>query len=128
MHSLLVKAALLLLALSSVDGKTYERCELARTLKAAGLDGYRGYSLANWVCTAFAESSYNTAAINHNRDQSTDYGIFQINSRYWCEDHKTPRSKNACGIECSQLLTDNIGVDITCAKRVVRDPNGMSAW
>ena len=52
------------------------------------------------VCLAKWESNYNTEAINHNTDGSTDYGIFQINSRYWCDDGRTPGSKNICGIRC----------------------------
>lgn len=28
----------------------------------------------------------------------------------------------------TELLKDDITVAITCAKRVVRDPNGISAW
>ncbi|XP_048876927.1 lysozyme C II-like isoform X3 [Brienomyrus brachyistius] len=114
--------------LVTASAKIFERCELARKLKASGLDGYRGYSLPNWVCLVKWESKYNTSAINRNSDGSTDYGIFQINSRYWCNDSKTPRAKNGCGIICNQLLTDNIDVAIKCAKRVVSDPKGMAAW
>lgn len=51
------------------------------------------------VCLSKWESQYNTAAINHNSDGSTDYGIFQINSRWWCNDDRTPTS-NACNINC----------------------------
>ncbi|MBN3317270.1 LYSC2 protein, partial [Atractosteus spatula] len=123
-----MKSFVFCLLFALANCKKYERCELARELKASGLDGYWGYSLPNWVCLSEWESGYNTAAINHNSDGSTDYGIFQINSRWWCEDGKTPRSKDACGIFCSQLLTNDITVAIQCAKRVVRDPNGMSAW
>lgn len=48
------------------------------------------------------ESNFDTEAVNYNStDQSTDYGIFQINSRYWCNDGKTPRAVNGCGIPCS---------------------------
>ncbi|XP_026504783.1 lysozyme C-like [Terrapene carolina triunguis] len=110
-------------------GKIYERCELARAMKRLGLDGYRGYSLGHWVCTARYESNFNTGATNYNRgDKSTDYGIFQINSRWWCNDGKTPKAKNACGIQCGGLLTTDITASVNCAKRVVRDPNGMGAW
>uniref|UniRef100_A0A8C8VLR4 lysozyme n=1 Tax=Pelusios castaneus TaxID=367368 RepID=A0A8C8VLR4_9SAUR len=78
------------------------------------------------VCTAYHESRYKTDATNYNRgDQSTDYGILQINSRWWCNDGKTPRAKNACGIQCRDLLTADITESVNCAKRVVRDPNGM---
>uniref|UniRef100_A0A8D2D799 lysozyme n=1 Tax=Sciurus vulgaris TaxID=55149 RepID=A0A8D2D799_SCIVU len=100
MKAFLILGLLLLSVLA--QGKVYDRCELARTLKRLGMDGYRGISLANWMCLAKWESGYNTRATNYNRgDQSTDYGIFQINSRYWCNDGKTPRAVNACGISCN---------------------------
>ncbi|KAM9171426.1 lysozyme C-like isoform 1-T1 [Pangshura tecta] len=110
-------------------GKIYERCELARAMKRLGLDGYKGYSLGHWVCTARYESNFNTRATNYNPgDKSTDYGILQINSHWWCNDGKTPGAKNACQIQCRGLLTDDITASVNCAKRVVRDPNGMGAW
>lgn len=119
----------LFLTTALLDGKQYERCELAKAMKILGLDGYRGYSLPNWVCTAFYESSFNTNSVNFNRgDNSTDYGILQINSRWWCNDYKTPRAHNACNIDCSALLSNDISLSVQCAKRVVRDPNGMNAW
>ncbi|XP_006146260.1 lysozyme C [Tupaia chinensis] len=100
MKALLVLGLLLLSV--TVQGKIFERCELARTMKRLGLDGYRGISLANWMCLAKWESDYDTRATNYNPgDQSTDYGIFQINSRYWCNDGKTPGAVNACGISCN---------------------------
>uniref|UniRef100_A0A8C6HTH1 lysozyme n=1 Tax=Mus spicilegus TaxID=10103 RepID=A0A8C6HTH1_MUSSI len=109
----LLTLGLLLLSVTA-QAKVYNRCELARILKRNGMDGYYGVKLADWVCLAQHESNYNTRATNYNRgDRSTDYGIFQINSRYWCNDGKTPRAKNACGINCSgkkwqgTVLTNN---------------------
>uniref|UniRef100_A0A8C9KCF7 Glycosyl hydrolases family 22 (GH22) domain-containing protein n=2 Tax=Panthera tigris TaxID=9694 RepID=A0A8C9KCF7_PANTA len=99
-----------------------------RKLKAEGMDGFHGYSLANWVCMAEHESNFNTQAFNGKNDNgSSDYGIFQINSKWWCKNNSSP-SANACNTMCSRFLDDNISDDITCAKRVVKDPNGMSAW
>uniref|UniRef100_A0A6I8PGY6 lysozyme n=1 Tax=Ornithorhynchus anatinus TaxID=9258 RepID=A0A6I8PGY6_ORNAN len=96
-------------------GKVFERCELARLLKRMGMDGYRGVSLPNWVCLANWESSFNTNAKNYNPgDGSTDYGIFQINSRYWCNDGKTPRAVNACGISCNGLHGETDAKDRMC--------------
>ncbi|XP_041667287.1 lysozyme C [Cheilinus undulatus] len=115
-----------LLLVSVASARIFERCEWARTLKRYGMDGYQGISLADWVCLSQWESNYNTQATNRNSDGSTDYGIFQINSRYWCDDGTT--AINACHIRCTELLTDNVGTAITCAKRVVRDPNGIGAW
>ncbi|KAM6902473.1 lysozyme C-like [Xenentodon cancila] len=122
-----MKSLLFLLLVAVASAIKFERCEWARLLKSQGMDGYRGYSLANWVCLTWWESNYNTNIINHNTDGSTDYGIFQINSRWWCDDGQIPTS-NACNIRCSEFLTDNIGVAINCAKRIVRDPNGIEAW
>ncbi|XP_058473462.1 lysozyme C-like [Solea solea] len=116
---------LFLVALSGA--KIFERCEWARLLKRSGMDGYRGNSLADWVCLSQWESHYNTQTTNLNTDGTTDYGIFQINSRWWC-DNGQGVTENACGIKCSELLTDDVTVAIECAKRVVRDPNGIRAW
>ncbi|XP_029941437.1 lysozyme C-like [Salarias fasciatus] len=88
---------LLLLAVSSA--KVFEHCEWARVLKSHGMDGYQGVTLAGWVCLSQWESSFNTKATSKNGDGSTDYGIFQINSRYWCEDGSY--SSNGCNIKCS---------------------------
>ncbi|XP_007951584.1 lysozyme C [Orycteropus afer afer] len=113
----------------TVQGKVFEKCELARILKQNGMDGFRRISLANWMCLVTWESEYNTQATHYNRkDRSTDYGIFQINSRYWCNDGKTPRAVNGCGISCRVLLQDDINQAIKCAKRVVSDPQGITAW
>ncbi|XP_049638740.1 lysozyme C-like [Suncus etruscus] len=126
MKTLLILGLVLLSV--TVQGKVYERCELARDLKRLGMDGYQGVSLANWMCLARWESSYDTSQTNYNpSSRSTDYGIFQINSRYWCNDGKTPRTVNGCGISCSVLLRDDITQAVTCAKRVVRD-QGIRAW
>ncbi|XP_017657111.1 lysozyme C-like [Nannospalax galili] len=94
----------LLLLSVTVQSKVFQRCELARTLKNHGLDGYEGVSLANWMCLCKSESDFNTQATNYNPgSQSTDYGIFQINSCYRCTYDKTPRAVDACGISCSGL-------------------------
>uniref|UniRef100_A0A3Q3Q148 lysozyme n=1 Tax=Monopterus albus TaxID=43700 RepID=A0A3Q3Q148_MONAL len=122
-----MKSLVFLLLVTVASARVYERCEWARLLKSEGMDGYRGISLADWVCLTKWESKYNTETTHHNSDGSTDYGIFQINSRWWCTDGRTS-SANGCNIRCSELLTDNVGLAINCAKRVVRDPNGIRAW
>ncbi|XP_008138834.2 lysozyme C, milk isozyme [Eptesicus fuscus] len=113
---------------AAYNAKVFSKCELARQLKAHGMDGFHGYSLANWVCMAQYESNFNTRAFNgKNSNGSSDYGLFQLNNKWWCKDNKYP-SENACNIMCSKFLDDNINDDINCIKRVVKDPNGMSAW
>uniref|UniRef100_A0A6J0U030 Lysozyme C, milk isozyme-like n=1 Tax=Pogona vitticeps TaxID=103695 RepID=A0A6J0U030_9SAUR len=127
-----MKAQWLLLVLASVlatgQGMIYTPCELAQQLQQLGLDGYAGYSLANWVCMAAHESSYNTQAIDYDSNGSADFGIFQINSAYWCQ-NGDESSANLCGISCSELLTNNLAPDVACAKTVVDNSwNGMGAW
>ncbi|KAM5251202.1 LOW QUALITY PROTEIN: lysozyme C, milk isozyme-like [Hipposideros larvatus] len=149
---------------AAYNAKVFSKCELARKLKAHGMDGfYDNYSLANWVCMAEHESGFNTEAFNgKNSDGTRDYGIFQINNKWWCKDN-TRSSKNACNIICNsknsipsqgwverdrvkyvprkrdfplptqplflpKFQDDDINDDILCAKRVVKDPNRMSAW
>uniref|UniRef100_A0A8C8SBZ2 Sperm acrosome membrane-associated protein 3 n=1 Tax=Pelusios castaneus TaxID=367368 RepID=A0A8C8SBZ2_9SAUR len=85
-------------------GKIFRRCELAQVLHRAGLDGFRGYSLADWLCLAFHESRFDTGAVDHEADGSTDNGIFQINSRLWCDDYKS-LARNLCHMHCSELVS-----------------------
>uniref|UniRef100_A0A8C8W1V3 lysozyme n=1 Tax=Peromyscus maniculatus bairdii TaxID=230844 RepID=A0A8C8W1V3_PERMB len=97
----LLSLGLLLLSVT-VQAKVCKHCKLVTLLKSHGMDGYRGLNMTNWVCLAQHGSNYNTQITNYNPgDQSTNYGIFQINSRYWCNDDKTLRAVNACGIPCS---------------------------
>ncbi|XP_004483905.1 lysozyme C, tracheal isozyme-like [Dasypus novemcinctus] len=125
MKALLILGLLLLSA--SVQGNQMERCKLAKSLKHYGMDKFKGISLAQWMCVIKWESNYRTDAINHNTDKSTDYGLFQINSRYWCHDGKTPKAFNGCGISCKVLLKDDITEAVKCAKKIV-STQGIRAW
>ncbi|NXS50348.1 LYSC1 protein, partial [Balaeniceps rex] len=120
---------LLLLALLIVvtKARVFRRRELAHVLQEEGLDGYGGYSLAHWLCMAFYESTFNTAAQSIKAEGSGDYGIFQISSQQWCTDDRSP-SDNRCRMACRDLLSSNITDDFICAKRIVRNPQGMDAW
>ncbi|KAG8129729.1 hypothetical protein E2320_016450 [Naja naja] len=110
------------------EAKVFTKCELASILKGKGMDGYHGYSLGNWICMAYHESRYNSRAVGpRNSDGSRDYGIFQINSRYWCKNNQGPTA-NGCNKPCSAFTNDDIKDDIECAKRIVRDPQKMGAW
>ncbi|XP_067896128.1 lysozyme C-like [Heterodontus francisci] len=128
MKMFLILSSLLMIA----SAKIFEKCELAHLLKNAGLDGYQGYSLKDWVCTAFYESAYNSAAIhlswNRGKILSVDCGLFQINNFWWCLDEDTPVTKRNCGLSCSAFLDDDLTDDIVCAKSIVNLHPGMSAW
>ncbi|CAL1602331.1 unnamed protein product [Knipowitschia caucasica] len=85
-----------------------------------------GVSLADWVCLVENESSFNTNALNsRNRNGSKDYGLFQINSYYWCIDGGV-NTANGCNINCEELY--EVDAAVSCAKRVVQDRNGIRAW
>ncbi|XP_066469533.1 lysozyme C, milk isozyme-like [Tiliqua scincoides] len=119
---------LLCLLVAANEAKVFGKCELARLLKKHGMDGYQGYSLGNWICMAYFESRFNTRLKGpKNSDSSHDYGIFQINSRWWCSNGQG-KTNNGCKASCSKFTNDDISDDIWCAKRIVQDPNKMSAW
>ncbi|XP_062979167.1 lysozyme C, milk isozyme-like [Elgaria multicarinata webbii] len=110
------------------EAKVLKRCELARDLKQHGLEGFRRYSLDNWVCMAYYVSKFNTKAVGPpNPDGSRDYGIFQISSRWWCSDGQGITT-NGCKMNCKAFLNDNINDAIECAKRVVGAAIGMNNW
>ncbi|XP_060109189.1 lysozyme C-like [Heteronotia binoei] len=115
------------LQLPRAEGKTFGRCELARVLWQNGFEGYIGHKTADWVCLAQHESGYQTDAV-HDNGSSRDYGIFQINSQYWCDDGRTPGTENACRISCSKFLDDNIKDDMRCAKKIALEAGGLTPW
>lgn len=94
------------------------------------------------------ESSGNTAARGPaNSDGSHDYGLFQINDRYWCEHG---RKGKECNIDCNcrsnqnkkinpilifvvyflALLDDNIADDVKCVRKIfsIHGFEGWYAW
>ncbi|XP_061393107.1 lysozyme 1-like [Musca vetustissima] len=119
-------AVILLFALTSPGlAKIFNRCSLAREMFRLGVPKSE---LPQWTCIAKHESSFNTAAIGPaNTDGSHDYGIFQINSRYWCQPPNGGHSTNGCGVQCRDLLSDNISRSVSCARKV-KSQQGWKAW
>ncbi|XP_055112975.2 sperm acrosome membrane-associated protein 3 isoform X2 [Symphalangus syndactylus] len=111
---LLALVSLLSCLLPSSEAKVYGRCELARVLHDFGLDGYRGYSLAD-------------SAVDHEADGSTNNGIFQINSRRWCR-NLTPNIPNVCRMYCSDLLNPDLKDTVICAMKITQEPQGLGYW
>ncbi len=96
-------------------------CQVASYLRKSG---FPEYSVPTMVCTSKYESSYNCDATNKNTDGSTDYGLMQINSYYWCSGD--PKSKyNSCGTTCSSLF--NCQTNTNCAY-IVWKQQGYTAW
>ncbi|XP_019488092.1 PREDICTED: sperm acrosome-associated protein 5 isoform X5 [Hipposideros armiger] len=79
------------------------------------------------LCVAHYESGFDTSFVDHNPDGSSEYGIFQLNSAWWCDNGITP-TLNLCHMECRDLLNRHILDDIMCVKQVVSSRNGMNAW
>ncbi|KAG8129781.1 hypothetical protein E2320_016476 [Naja naja] len=120
MKGLCLWLALLTCLVVNVYSKIFDRCELASVMQRWGMEGHEGYTLDDWVCLAYFASK-----VTQNIDGSTEYGIFQINSRSWCADqHST--SRNLCSLSCHDLVTDEIIDDIICVKRAVAGPDGMA--
>ncbi|XP_006898974.1 PREDICTED: sperm acrosome-associated protein 5-like [Elephantulus edwardii] len=120
-------AILATLMAANVDAKIYGRCELAMKLEKAGLNGFKGYTIGDWMCMAHYESGFDTSFVDHNPDGSSEYGIFQLNSAWWCDNGVTP-TWNLCHMDCRDLLNRHLLDDILCAKQVVSSKKGMTAW
>ncbi|KAG5671028.1 hypothetical protein PVAND_001246 [Polypedilum vanderplanki] len=119
---LIIFITILIATFTFSEAKVFSKCEFVKTLYNAGVPRNE---LRDWACIAQYESNYNTAAINnYNTDGSKDFGIFQINSRYWC---KIGSVGNDCNLNCNSLLNDNISDDIKCA-RLIKSRQGFSAW
>jgi lipocalin len=96
-------------------------CQVANYLRNSG---FPEYSVPTMVCISKYESSYNCDATNRNTDGSTDYGLMQINSYYWCSGD--PQSRyNSCGTSCSSLF--NCQANTNCAY-IVWKQQGYTAW
>lgn len=108
----------------SIDnlGANYKtECQVANYLKNAG---FPQANIPTMVCISKYESSYNCDATNKNTDGSTDYGLMQINSYYWCSGD--PMSKyNECKMSCSSLF--DCQNNAKCAYTVWKQ-QGYNAW
>ena len=102
-------------------GGRQSECDVARYLKNAG---FPQNTIGTMVCISKYESSWNCDATNKNNDGSTDYGLFEINSYYWCSGDPTSKY-NECGTSCSSLM--DCQKNTNCAYKVYRE-QGYNAW
>jgi hypothetical protein len=96
-------------------------CSVANYFRNAG---FPESTIGTMVCIAKWESSWNCGALNHNTDGSTDYGLAQINSYYWCSGDAKSKY-NSCNASCNSLL--NCQANANCAHLVYKQ-QGFNAW
>ncbi|XP_058837211.1 lysozyme c-1-like [Topomyia yanbarensis] len=123
--TVLIAIVATLAVFQGTQAKTFSECELARLLRTKY--GFDKTKVNNFVCLAKAESTLSTTATHKNSNGSTDYGLFQINNKYWCSTPGYKSAGNDCKIACSALLTDDISQAVSCANKVYAR-HGYSAW
>uniref|UniRef100_A0A182QTU6 Glycosyl hydrolases family 22 (GH22) domain-containing protein n=1 Tax=Anopheles farauti TaxID=69004 RepID=A0A182QTU6_9DIPT len=120
---LLVLAVVLAVTLGTSNGRRISKCELARTLFNNGIPRSQ---IPDWICLVERESQFETTAINKkNTNGSWDYGLFQVNNKFWCADQRN--GANDCKIQCSALVDGDITDDIKCIKLIYKRHN-FNAW
>lgn len=108
-------------SVDTVESNYKSECQVASYLKSAG---FSQSTLPTMVCISKYESSFNCDATNKNTDGSTDYGLMQINSYWWCSGD--PLSKyNGCSATCTSLF--DCQKNANCAYTVWRQ-QGYNAW
>ncbi|XP_062534050.1 lysozyme c-1-like [Armigeres subalbatus] len=108
------------------QAKVYGFCELAKLLH--NKHGIAKSELPNWLCLVRWESSYDTTVKHLNAyDGSTDWGLFQINDRYWCDPANGKASSNSCRVKCSKFLGANQDEAVKCVRKIYK-VHGFSAW
>ncbi|XP_077298016.1 lysozyme-like [Arctopsyche grandis] len=114
----------LIIIFGNASARRFSKCEMARELLR---QGFPKNELSDWVCLIYSESSYETNVVGPmNTDGSYDWGLFQINDKYWCKGHYSG-SKNICNINCGEFLQDDISASVKCALKI-KNASGFSAW
>lgn len=107
----------------------YDACELANEL--VQVHGIANAEIADWICLIYTESSFRTAAVGpfSKATKSRDYGLFQINSYYWCKSSDPNESSrfNVCNQNCDNLLDENLADDLECVQEIY-SVHGFRAW
>ncbi|XP_055608009.1 lysozyme c-1-like [Uranotaenia lowii] len=124
MNPLYLFAVVLAIVLVTVaDAKIFDTCSLAKALADQGI---KKADLPNWVCLIQSESSMDTSKKHLNTNGSTDWGLYQINDKFWCQPPGS-NAKRDCNVKCTDLLTDDISKATTCAK-LIYSRQGFAAW
>uniref|UniRef100_A0A2M4API2 lysozyme n=2 Tax=Anopheles triannulatus TaxID=58253 RepID=A0A2M4API2_9DIPT len=119
--SLVALLTVVLSATPSSYGKIYTKCELAKQLTANGISRtYQGH----WICLAINESGLNSTKVVSLPNLTSNYGIYQINSREWCREG---RKGGKCNMKCEDLANDDVTRAIQCSK-IIQQQKGFNEW
>ncbi|CAH2076999.1 unnamed protein product, partial [Iphiclides podalirius] len=106
-----------------VEAKQLSRCQLVRELRK---NGFLEDKMRDWVCLVEHESGRRTDIVSEPKcNGSRDYGLFQINDKYWCSNSDTPGKD--CNVTCQELLTNDISKAAACAQKIYQR-YGFNAW
>ncbi|XP_063822760.1 lysozyme-like [Ostrinia nubilalis] len=105
----------------SCDAKILKRCDIVLELTR---QGFPESQMRDWVCLIENESGGDTGKITTKKNGFKGYGLFQIDSNWWCA-RSSPSA--LCHIPCAEVITDDITKASDCAKLIYRR-FGFSAW
>ncbi|KAI8422770.1 hypothetical protein MSG28_006515 [Choristoneura fumiferana] len=119
----MMKFLIFALVVVACQAKEFNRCQLVRELRA---QGFPEDKMRDWVCLVENESHSRTHQLGRvNKNGSRDYGLFQINDKYWCS--KTGTAGKDCNVTCADVTTDDISKASKCAKKIFKR-HGFMAW
>ncbi|KAM4606869.1 lysozyme C II-like, partial [Discoglossus pictus] len=97
-HSLVKMQMYVALIVVALAGHSWaiDKCLIVEALRRGNVE-IKGYTMEDYLCLAEQASNYNIQLTN-----GQDYGLYQINSYWWCDDGRTVGRKNLCGIPCSR--------------------------
>ncbi|XP_044743008.1 lysozyme C-like [Chrysoperla carnea] len=110
-------------------GKLYTKCELARELSTHLRMDYE--EIQNWVCIAQISSFDTSRKVYDSSDGHYSHGLFLISDRWWCSHGEDRPEENTCGVDCSELRSDNITASVNCARKIYQvwqTGSGYEAW
>ncbi|KAF9423114.1 hypothetical protein HW555_001418 [Spodoptera exigua] len=82
------------------EAKHFTRCGLVQELRR---QGFPEDKMRDWVCLVENESGRKTDKMGTvNKNGSRDYGLFQINDKYWCSNTSTPGKD--CNVTCARIM------------------------
>lgn len=97
-------------------------------------EGAAESDMRDWLCLVAHESSFRYDVTHTNNDDSTDYGIFQMNSKYMCDNENGHSGVTCwrlrtfgCADACQTFIDSDISNDANCAVRV-RNCDGFRKW